>query len=369
MTTDTSGLLTAKKDRAPPKLSIGVVGWVRQNLFNNWYNSLLTIVSLWVVYHVVTSLVSWGLIRAAFGTTPESCQATSGACWSFIAIHWIVFMVGNYPFEERWRTLVAAIIVAVLTLASLHRPLRQHRWFPLAWVLAAVPIFILIRGSETLSLTPVDSTLWGGLMLTVMLSVVGIVVSFPISIVLALGRRSKMPVIRTLSVIYIELIRGVPLITVLFIASVLLPLFFPPGFTLDKVLRAQVGIILFAAAYLAEVVRGGLQAISKGQEEAAMAVGLNYWYTMVFIIMPQALRIVIPPLVSTFIALLKDTSLVTIIGLFDLLAMANATTQDPEWLGKIIEAYVFVAAIYWVICFSMSRYSIRLEARLKAGQL
>jgi general L-amino acid transport system permease protein len=215
----------------------------------------------------------------------------------------------------------------------------------------------------------VDSANWGGLMLSLILGTIGIVVSFPIGIVLALGRRStKMPIIKALCVVYIEVIRGVPLITVLFMSSVVLPLFFPEGFNLDKVLRAQLGIIFFSAAYLAEVVRGGLQAIPRGQEEAAHAVGLSYWQTMGFIVLPQALRIMIPALVSGAIGLFKDTSLVSIIGLIDFLSIASLATANPEWIGRNIEAYVFIAAVYWLFCFNMSRYSMRLEARLKVGQ-
>ena len=354
--------------RASPKFSIGVAGWLRQNLFSTWGNSLLTLVCLWLIWVVISTLVRWGLAQAAFGTTPASCRNIEGACWSFVGHYWQFIMVGTYPFAERWRIVaVAAIIVAVAALGAIG-PVRRSTGYFWLWVASVLPIFLLIRGSTTLGWPLVDTTQWGGLLLTILLSVVGIGVSFPFSILLALGRRSRMPIIKALCVGYIELIRGVPLITILFMASVMLPLFFPPGFHLDKVLRAQVGIILFAAAYLAEVVRGGLQAIPKGQEEAAQALGLSYWQTLVFIVMPQALRIVIPPLVSSFIALLKDTSLVTIVGLIDLLAAANTAAQNPEWLGKIIEAYVFVGLIYWAICFSMSRYSIHLEGKYKAGQ-
>lgn len=353
----------------PPKIAINVVGWMRQNLFSNGLNTLLTVFCLWLLWVALSNLTQWAVLDAAFGSTPESCKVVVGACWSFLTEFWVLFMVGTYPFEQRWRILVVVLIIVGVAGAAVFPQARRSRWYFGVWALSVVPVFLLIRGSETMSLTLVDSTQWGGLMLTIMLSVAGIGLSFPISILLALGRRSEMPIIKALSVAYIELIRGVPLITILFMASVILPLFFPPGFTMDKVLRAQVGIIMFSAAYLAEVVRGGLQAIPKGQEEAAAALGLKYWQTMVFIVMPQALRIVIPPLVSTFIGLLKDTSLVSIIGLIDLLSVAQMASQHPDWLGKVIEAYVFVGFVYWAICFSMSRYAMYLERRYESGQL
>ncbi|MDH5753197.1 MAG: amino acid ABC transporter permease [Deltaproteobacteria bacterium] len=352
----------------PPKITHGVLGWMRINLFSDWYNTILTILALYLVFLIIRAVVDWGLISATFGMSPDSCRQGEGACWGVVGHFWGLFMVGTYPYELRWRIGLVLFIIVAMGLASRHSALRSNRWYWAAWVALVVPVFLLIRGSSILGLEVVDSTLWGGLLLTMMLSVVGIIVSFPISIVLALGRRSEMPIIKALSVGYIELFRGVPLITILFMASVMLPLFFPPGFSVDKVLRAQIGIIMFYSAYLAEVVRGGLQAIPKGQEEAAKALGLGYWQTMILIVMPQALRVVIPPLVGTFIQLLKDTSLVSIVSLIDLLGVAHVTTQNPDWLGRVVEAYVFVGFLYWVICFSMSRYSVSLEKRFKAGQ-
>ena len=359
----------AKQEIGPPRLSIGVTGWVRQNLFNTWYNSLLTVGSLWLIYKSVRAFLGWAVVDAAIGLTPQTCQAAEGACWSFIAKMWPLFAVGTYPFEERWRPYLAFVMLALLGGGLFFRKIRASRIYRLLWLLLPVAFFMIIRGVGFLSMPVVDTSLWGGFLLTLILSSVGIAVSFPFGILLALGRRSRsMPVVRALCVGYIELIRGVPLITILFMASVMIPLFFPSGFDLDKVLRAQIGIILFAAAYIAEVVRGGLQALSRGQEEAAASLGLNYWQQMTFIIMPQALRIMIPNLVGTCISLFKDTSLVTIIGLFDLLAIAALATANPIWLGKIIEAYVFIAVIYWTFCFSMSRYSQYLERKFETGQ-
>ncbi|MCZ6842923.1 MAG: amino acid ABC transporter permease [SAR324 cluster bacterium] len=352
----------------PPKMSIGVAGWIKKNLFNNWYNAILTLLSLCLIYFAGSGLLSWGVQLARFaGSDPQACQGIEGACWPVIKDNWAFFMVGIYPFELRWRPLAALLLVAGLTLLAVSPQVRRMRGYHLAWFAAPLAVFFIIKGSESLGLQPVETRLWGGLMLTIILSVVGIVVAFPAGLALALGRQSKMPLIRLLSICYIELIRGVPLITVLFMSSIMLPLFFPEGFNLDKVLRAQVGIILFAAAYQAEVVRGGLQGVEKGQAEAAAALGLGYWQTMVLIILPQALKIVIPSLVSGAISLLKDTSLVVIIGLFDLLGVANLVLANPIWLGKMFETYIFVAALYWVMCFSMSRYARRLEIKFSAG--
>jgi general L-amino acid transport system permease protein len=367
MNSDITGTLTPVQTE-PPKISIGVLAWIRKNLFNTWYNSILTFLSLWLIYYAVTGLYSWGVHLAAIvGTKPELCQGIDGACWPVISDNWAFFMVGTYPFDLRWRPLMAFLVIAGLAALAIWPRVRRMRIYHLLWLASPVAIFFIIKGGETLNLTPVETRHWGGLMLTVILSVVGIICAFPIGLILALGRRSRMPVIHMLSVGYIELIRGVPLITVLFMSSIMLPLFFPEGFNLDKVLRAQIGIIMFAAAYQAEVVRGGLQGVGTGQEEAAAALGLSYWQTMIFIVLPQALKIVIPSMVSSAISLLKDTSLVVIIGLFDLLGVANLVLANPIWLGKMFETYVFVAALYWVMCFTMSRYARRLEIRLSAG--
>ncbi|MCZ6843399.1 MAG: amino acid ABC transporter permease [SAR324 cluster bacterium] len=349
-------------------MNIGVVGWIRMNLFNTWYNSILTVLSLSLIYYTVTSLLNWGVRLARFtGVKPEDCQGIDGACWPVISDNWAFFMVGTYPYELRWRPLMALLVVVALIMLAVWPRIRRMRLYQLAWLVSPIVIFIIIKGSDTFGLSQVDTRHWGGVMLTVILSVVGIVFAFPIGLMLALGRRSRMPVINILCVGYIEMIRGVPLITVLFMSSIMLPLFFPEGFNLDKVLRAQIGIIMFAAAYQAEVVRGGLQGVDRGQEEAAMALGLSYWQSMVLIVLPQALKIVIPSMVTSAISLLKDTSLVVIIGLFDLLGIANLVLANPIWLGKMFETYVFVAAIYWVMCFSMSRYARRLEIRFSAG--
>ncbi|MCZ6472049.1 MAG: amino acid ABC transporter permease [SAR324 cluster bacterium] len=361
--------LAVPAEKLPPAVQLGPVGWLRQNLFSSWTNSILTLLALWLIYQALGGLFNWAVRFAVFsGTSPEPCKVAEGACWPLVNDNWQIFMVGSYPLELRFRPLIALIIVLAVVIPIFVKRFRSSRLMQIAWVLSPVIVFLVISGSETLGITPVPTARWGGLLLTVLLSITGIVCAFPIGLMLALGRRSKLPIIRSMCVVYIELIRGVPLISVLFMASFMLPLFFPAGFTIDKLLRAQIGIIMFAAAYQAETVRGGLQALSKGQEEAAMSLGLNYAQTMVFIILPQALRNVIPILVSGAISLLKDTSLVVIIGMFDLMGMANTIVANPTWLGKHVESYAFVAGVYWVICFSMSRYARHLEIKFSTGQ-
>ena len=354
-------------DLPPPMLSVGPIAWIRANLFNTWVNSLITLAILWILIQVVPPLVDWLFVRAVWGDVgPEACRAAeAGACWSFVHEKFRLIMFGLFPHSEQWRPLVAMIILIALIGASSQR-FFWKRWFALVWAAGVVVIATLMWGG-VFGLTYVDNSLWGGLPLTLGLSIIGLVVAFPLGIVLALGRRSDMPVVRTVCVTYIELIRGVPLITVLFMASVMFPLFLPTGVTIDKLLRAQVGMILFAAAYLAEVVRGGLQAIPKGQYEAADSLGLKYWAKMRLIILPQALKISIPPLVNTFIGFFKDTTLVIIIGLYDLLNAAKAALTDRAWSGFYMEAYLFCAIIYFVLCFCMSKYSQNLENRLQTG--
>jgi len=352
----------------PPRLSLGVAGWMRKNLFSTWFNSLLTVAAAWIVWVAASDFLRWALLEASFGEGPEACKGSAGACWSFIREMWPLFMVGVYPAAERWRPAVALAVVLALGAATLSRRARAHRGFRWLWLAGFAAAFLLIRGSPWIGLSVPETTRWGGLMLTLVLTVTGIAAAFPFGVMLALGRRSRLPVIRAICVAYIELIRGVPLITILFMASFMLPLFFPAGLNFDKVLRAQVGIILFSAAYLAEVVRGGLQGVGRGQLESAGALGLSAWQTTRLIVLPQALRIVIPPLTGTMIALLKDTSLVAIVGLFDLLGMSQQAVANPRWLGKLSEAYAFVALIYFSLCYGMSHFSRVLERRFKVGQ-
>jgi general L-amino acid transport system permease protein len=290
---------------------------------------------------------------------PKACRAAKGACWGLISEKHRFILFGTYPYEQHWRPGVASLILIGLWVFSAIR--RFWRWWlSLVWVFGLSTIGILMWGG-VLGLPYVENERWGGLILTLLLSSFGVAIAFPLAILLALGRRSDMPAIRALSVGYIELIRGVPLISLLFMASVMLPLFLPSGVTIDKLVRAQIAMILFAAAYLAENVRGGLQAIPQGQYDAAHALALPFWRRTYLIILPQALRIAVPPIVNSIIAFFKDTSLVVIIGLFDLLSTVKISLIEPAWNGFGVEAYVFASLVYFVFCFAMSRYSRSFE--------
>ena len=343
-----------------------IVAWPRKHLFNSVPNALLTLLCLYILWITVPPFLDWALLDAIWSGTSDACRAADGACWALIEDKHRFILFGLYPFDEHWRPLLAmAIFIAALVVTT--NPQTWRWWLAPLWLLVLVQFGVLMWGG-VFGLTFVENTKWGGLPLTLILAVVGIVVSFPLAVLLALGRRSELPAIRAICVAFIELIRGVPLISVLFMASVMFPLFLPEGVTIDKLLRAQVGIILFTAAYLAEAIRGGLQAVPTGQYEAAEALGLSYWKKTLLIILPQALKISIPPIVNQFISMFKDTSLVIIIGLFDLLTTTKTALTDPPWRPFYIEAYVFAGAIYWSFCFFMSRYSQYLEKRLETGQ-
>jgi general L-amino acid transport system permease protein len=345
-----------------PVIRIGVVQWVKENLFNGFVNSILTIVTLLLLYKIVPPFVRWAFIDSLWFSTADQCRAGSGACWSLIPANIRFIIFGFYPHDLHWRPLLAMIMLVSLLLYSQNRG-HWNKFLGYLWMAGLVTMGILMRGG-IFGLTPVESDQWGGLPLTLMLSFFGLFAAYPLGVVLALGRRSKMPALRTICILYIELIRGVPLISLLFMSAVLFPLFFPEGVTVNKIIRAQAAIILFTAAYIAEVVRGGLQAITRGQYEAAESLGLNYAQKMRLIILPQALKIVIPPSVSILISAFKDTSLVVIIALYDVLKTTKSVLANPSWMGFSPEAYLFVALIYFVCCFAMSNYSRRLEREL-----
>ena len=334
--------------------------WLRQNLFSGWVSTLVTVLLVALSLKLIFQAIDWAFIDAVWRPDARACHETSGACWGFIAEKHRFILFGTYPFEQHWRPAVATILLILLWGFSLVRAFWRW-WLALVWLAGLTVIGVLMWGG-VLGLPQVESGRWGGLILTLLLASFGIAFAFPLSILLALGRRSDLPVIRALCVGYIELIRGVPLISVLFMASVMLPLFLPSGVTMDKLLRAQIALILFAAAYFAEVVRGGLQAIPKSQYEMADALGLTYSQKTLYVVLPQALRIAVPPLVNTCIGFFKDTSLVLIIGLFDLLTTIKVSMTDPRWAGFGIEAYLFAALVYFLFCFAMSLYSRRLEA-------
>ncbi|RQV69628.1 amino acid ABC transporter permease [Burkholderia cenocepacia] len=337
---------------------------IRRALFASPLQAALTLVLAVVICIALVPLANWAVFDATFvAESANACrQHASGACWAFIAEKYRLILFGTYPYHEQWRPLVATVLLVGVIVGSGHRFFWNRRIVGL-WGVGLVLAATLMWGG-VLGLKYVEDESWGGLPVTLMFATFGIGVAFPLGILLALGRRSRMPAIKTLCVMYIELIRGVPLISVLFMSSVMLPFFLPEGFSIDKLLRAQLAIIFFAAAYVAEVVRGGLQAVAKGQYEGADSIGLTFSQKTFKIILPQALRVVIGPLVSTFITLFKETSLVVIIGIFDLTLSARAALADSAWGGFDIEAYVFISAIYFVFCYSMSRFSRVLEATL-----
>ncbi|MCZ8543388.1 amino acid ABC transporter permease [Mesorhizobium qingshengii] len=364
---------------APAGVS-GLGAWVRKNLIASTGDTILTIVGVALVAMILPQVINWAFINAQWTGTDRTFCATvgqggiqpdgwSGACWAFVNAKFGQFMFGRYPIEERWRPILVAILTVVLLVPLLiPRVPRKGLNAILLFLVLPVVAFILLVGG-VFGLPHVETSLWGGLLVTLSLSFVGIAVSLPLGILLAMGRRSKMPIVKTLCVIFIETVRGIPLITVLFFASVMLPLFLPAGVTFDKFLRALIGVSLFAAAYMAEVVRGGLQAIPKGQYEGADSLGLGYWQKMVLIVMPQALKLVIPGIVNTFIGMFKDTSLVSIISMFDLLGVVKQNFSYANWATAQTarSGLIFAAFVFWLFCFGMSRYSMYTERRLDTG--
>jgi general L-amino acid transport system permease protein len=344
----------------PPASTRGAIGWLRANLLSTPFNIALTVICVLLLLWIIPDVITYLFIDAAWtGTDRDACINTAarpevGACWPFVWERLPYFIYGSYPIPERWRVDIFFMLLAVGVgwMLWLHAPRRD---------LGAIYFFLV--------LPILDTSLWGGALVTIVVATVGIVFSLPLGILLALGRRSRMPTVKTVSVIFIEFVRGVPLITVLFMASVMLPLFVPEQYSPDKLVRALVGIALFASAYMAEVVRAGLAAIPKGQFEGAMSVGLSYSPMMRLIVLPQALRITIPNIVNTYIGLFKDTTLVFIVGLFDLLKTIEVSRIDPKWAAPTTSStgYVVAAIFYFVFCYGMSRYARATEARLAKG--
>ena len=350
-------------ERQAPATTVGALGWLRTHLFSGYLSTALTLLSLSLLWITVPPFLDWMLFEADFsGATGNDCTS-AGACWAWIDQRIDQFVYGFYPAESYWRVNLAIVLLVPALAYVLFENVpctRYGRWFSAAYPLIAAVLLVGGFGLEGIS-----TDKFGGFMLNLVAGLAGIVLSLPIGIVLALGRRSRLPVVRTLSVVFIEAIRGVPLITLLFVAIVILQLFLPPQMSLDQLVRVMIMVTLFASAYMAEVIRGGLQAIPQGQFEAAQAMGLGYWQSMRLVILPQALKISIPGIVNTFIGLFKDTTLVIIIGLFDILGQARLLQTNPEWIGKVDhETFLLAALFFFVICFSMSRYSINLEKRL-----
>jgi general L-amino acid transport system permease protein len=332
-----------------------------KKLFSGWGNTAVTLVVAFMLFKILPPFIDWAFVDAVWRADPKACREAHGACWGLITEKHRFILFGTYPFEQHWRPALATLILIGLWISSLFR----HNWRPrlaVYWAAGLTAIGLLMWGG-VFGLPYVENERWGGLTLTLLLATFGIALAFPLAVLLALGRRSRLPAIQALCVTYIELIRGVPLISLLFMASVMLPLFLPAGVSIDKLLRAELALVLFAAAYLAEVVRGGLQAIPREQYEMADALGLKVHQKYLFVVLPQALRVAVPPLVNTFIGLFKDTSLVVIIGVFDLLQTVKVSLNEPAWAGFGVEAYLFVALVYFAFCFSMSRYSRTLEVR------
>ena len=359
----------------PPGNLVGPVAWMRDNLFSSPGNIALTIVAALIAYLTIPGFINFLLIDAVWtGADREACIArngvTPGACWAFVAERMNFFIYGFYPIEQRWRIDVFFVLgaIGVVWMLWLKAPRRD---IGLIYFLVVLPItsFFLLRGATWLGLPMVDTARWGGLMVTLVVAGVGIVASLPLGILLALGRRSKLPVVKFFSVLFIEFVRGVPLITVLFMANTMLPLFLPDDITVDKLLRALVGIGLFASAYMAEVVRAGLQALPKGQYEGAMAMGLGYWQMMRLIILPQALKVTIPNIVNTYIGLFKDTSLLLIVGIFDFLKAIETARIDPQWAAPTTSStgYAFAALVYFLFCYGMASYARSVERRLSVA--
>lgn len=350
-----------QQPRPAPSNLRGPIKWIIENLLSSPFNVALTLMGITFLLWIIPPFIQWAILDANFvGSTKEDCTG-NGACWVFVKEKLNLFIYGFYPETDYWRINLSFALFFVF--GALFKYFGKNFVQKIAiFMLYPIIAYFLISGGY-FGFETVTTDKWGGLSLTLIVASIGIVAAFPIGIVLAFGRQSKLPIIRNVSIVYIEFIRGVPLISILFMASVILPLFFPEGMDFDKLLRALIGITMFQSAYIAEVIRGGLQAIPKGQYEAADSLGLSYWQKMLLVILPQALKVAIPNLVGASIALFKDTTLVLIIGLFDLLAMVHLTGSDASWLGYETEGYVFVTFIFWVFCFSLSKYGKYLEVK------
>ncbi len=368
-------IFQSKPAREAPIKTEGLVPWVKTNLFANWQSTVTTLVVGALLLYYVPQFINWAILTATTTTNADACRADGvGACWGVVKEKYRLIIFGRYPFEEQWRPLVATLLMVGLLVASCTRYFWS-KWLIIGWVVVLSAFFILMYGSlfgyfDVFGLTKVTTDRWGGLPLTIMLATLSIVLCFPVAICVALGRRSNLPAIRTFCTIYVELIRGVPLISVLFMASFMFPLFMPQGVTVDVLIRVVVGVTLFAAAYMAEVIRGGLQAMPKGQTEAAASLGLSYWQTQFKIILPQALAMVVPGIMNNFIGLFKDTSLVYIVSLYELTgSLGLALNSDADWRPYKLEGYLFIVSIYFVFCFAMSRYSLWIEKQLNKSKL
>ncbi len=348
---------------ALPSLAERLIAFVRA-CFTGPLNILISLGCIALLAWLLPPVLDWAILSATWNGNAAACRANGGACWAFIREKFWFSVFGLYPYEERWRPATMLLILVAMVVASTWRRF-WNRWLLIAWAVAA-PLMLLLLAGGAFGLPAVQTRQWGGLTITGVIAVYGLALGYPLAILLALGRRSALPLVRWFCTGVIEVVRGVPLISLLFMAAIMLPLFLPEGVTLDRLARVLVAYTLFTAAYMAEVVRGGLQAMPRGQYEAADALGLSYWKKTGLIILPQALRLVIPPLVNTFIGFFKDTSLVLIIGIFDLLTAGKTAIIEPMWQGFGVEVYITLALIYFMFCFAMSKYSAGLEREFNA---
>ncbi len=353
----------------PPSSTIGLQAWLRQNLFYSITSSIATLIIFAFVLFVINGVVSWGVINAVFVGDRDACQASlDGACWTFITHNFNLFVYGFFDVSERWRVDIALALffIGIFWLVLPRTPMKKWIAGFMLFIYPVIAVWLLKGG---MGLVPVSVRSWGGFTLTLVVAATGIVFSLPLGILLALGRRSRLPIMRVVSVTIIEFCRGVPFITVLFMSAYLLPFFLPADSKIDQLSRALIGVVIFSSAYMAEVIRGGLQALPYGQVEAAQAVGLGYWRIQGLIVLPQALKTVIPGIVNSYISLFKDTTLVTIISLLDFLGVVHSATRNSAWLATTVPvtSYVFMAAVFWICCWGMSLYSRQLENKLNTS--
>lgn len=354
------------KHRPPPKQQVNFLKWIRENLFSNLFNGILTLLAGWALFITIPDIIKWAFTESVWRVeNPAACREAGGACWAVVGEKYRVILFGTFPYDEHWRGAGAITIIIVMALVSSIRRLWSYRLF-YAWLAALVVVLILMLGG-IFGLESTGTHMWGGLPLTLILFVGTVVGGLPLAIVLALGRRSELPAIKALSIGIIEITRGLPLVTILFMASMMFPLFMPEGFNVNKFVRAQIAMMVFFGAYGAEIIRGGLQAIPLGQYEASDAIGLSYWQKTRKVILPQAIRIVIPALMNDIIRAFKNTTFISIIGLFDILGATSTSLEDPLWVRYSVEAYIFIFLLYFVFCYCMSKYSQRVEKHLNKG--
>lgn len=359
--------VSADVRRASPATVGGVVARLKQALFNSVFNTVLSLVLLVFFGYVLWHAMGWAVIHAVWhADSPAQCKAASGACWAIVGEKYRLILFGTYPYDEQWRAFIAVVLIIGLSIVSAFRALWS-RYLLFAWI-ALVPTVLVLMLGGVFGLAPTGTHLWGGLPLTLIMAMVTVVFGLPGAILLALGRRSRLPVIKTICIGITEITRGLPLLVVLFMAAIMLPMFLPAEFRIEKFISAQVAMVIYFAAYAAEIVRGGLQAVPIGQYEAAEAAGLRYGQRMRRVVLPQGLRIVIPALMNDIIRAFKNTTFVSILGLYDILGATGAATQDPLWVQFAPEAYLFVFALYFVFCFSMSKYSESLARHLSQGR-